>query len=331
MIHAKGISILAATGLTVLGLGTVASATVSLVFSPPAQTVAVGDVVSIEVYAVSSSSSQPFAATDVLVSWDSSFLNPISYSNAGAGYSWGNSGFLFPTLNGSLYDGNAEWSGERQLSGPFPIATSSGLKLTTLKMTAVAPTTGTSVSMPLTLSGRSTRVFDSVLPNTNILGSVSADAIVTILLPTTHVLGTLDLQDTLFGGAFTRNISGWVKQGTTTVSSFTVSGISGSTVAFSNSIPGNFTGAATLEFDGSSFLKRRIDIVLNNGTMNVGTVNLTNGDVDNSGEVDAADIDQAIFEFGSTSDTTADADVNGEVDAADIDIVIANFGAEDDS
>ncbi|MBL8060665.1 MAG: dockerin type I repeat-containing protein [Chthonomonas sp.] len=49
------------------------------------------------------------------------------------------------------------------------------------------------------------------------------------------------------------------------------------------------------------------------------------GDVDGSGEVDAADIDFVIAQFGSAN-PAADVDGSGEVDAADIDIVIANFG-----
>ncbi len=54
---------------------------------------------------------------------------------------------------------------------------------------------------------------------------------------------------------------------------------------------------------------------------------LTNGDVDGSGEVDAADIDEVIADFGQTSAwILSDVDGSGEVDAADIDIVIANFG-----
>lgn len=325
-----GTSFRSVCSLYVAMVSSLASASVNLVFLPASQTVAVGEIVSIEVYAFSTGSNQPFAATDVLVTWNSAFLNPISYTNAGAGYSWGNSGFLFPVLNTNLSDGNAEWSGERQLGGPFPTATPVGLKLTTLRMTAVSPTAGTPVSMPFALSGRNTRVFDPTIPNTNILGSVSSDALVTIVLPTTHVSGILHLQDTLFGSAFTRTISGTVKQGTVTVGSFSVAGINASSAAFLTSVSGSFTGPATLEFDGSSFLKRKLDIVLNNGTMNVGAVNLVNGDVDNSGEVDAIDIDQTVFEFGSLVNTDADVDVSGEVDALDIDIVIANFGSDDD-
>lgn len=311
-------------------MGTFAWGNVNLVFSPPSQTVAAGDQVSIAVYAVSDSPfDQAFAALDVLVGWDPTLLNPISYTNAGAGYAWGNSGFLFPTLNGNLNDGDAEWSGERQLGGPFPLATPAGLKLTTLKFTAVAPTPGTPVTMPATLSGRNTRVFHPSIPNTNILGLRSPDAIVTITLPATNISGNLFLQDTLFGSSFMRNIAGAVKQGTDTIGSFAVTGINSPTASFSVSIPGSYTGAATLEMDGSSFLKRKVAIVLNNGTMNIGTINLVNGDVDHSGEVDAVDVDQVILEFGSLVDTDADVDVTGEVDAADIDVVIANFGQED--
>ncbi len=51
------------------------------------------------------------------------------------------------------------------------------------------------------------------------------------------------------------------------------------------------------------------------------------GDVDGSQEVDAADIDNVIAQFGSTTPgIPEDVDGSGEVDAADIDIVIANFG-----
>ena len=59
---------------------------------------------------------------------------------------------------------------------------------------------------------------------------------------------------------------------------------------------------------------------------------LVNGDVDESGEVDAADIDAVIAAFGNTNPppTLVDVDGSGEVDAADIDLVIANFGATDE-
>ncbi len=108
------------------------------------------------------------------------------------------------------------------------------------------------------------------------------------------------------------------------------------TITLPATLPYALTNPIRFEVDGSSFLKRTI-----NGSVpvppsaaaiaiNLGTVNLQNGDVDGSGEVDAADIDEVIAAFGDVSSDDTDVDVSGEVDAADIDIVIANFGAVDE-
>ncbi len=148
--------------------------------------------------------------------------------------------------------------------------------------------------------------------------------------PSATLSGTLNLGDTTFGGSFSRTIVGTVKQGATTIGTITASGISASSVAFSGTVPATATGAATIEWDGSSFLLRKTNITLTGGNVAVGSVTLQNGDVDNSGEVDAADIDLVIANFGATTDITSDVDVSGEVDAADIDIVIANFGGVND-
>lgn len=59
----------------------------------------------------------------------------------------------------------------------------------------------------------------------------------------------------------------------------------------------------------------------------------TNGDTDNSDEVDAVDIDLVIADFGNVGSPTsiaADIDGSGEVDAVDIDVVISRFGAVGD-
>lgn len=68
--------------------------------------------------------------------------------------------------------------------------------------------------------------------------------------------------------------------------------------------------------------------VNSNGATNV-NFNPVNGDADDSGEVDAADIDAVIADFGGSGVMT-DMDGSLEVDAADIDIVIANFGSTDE-
>ncbi len=92
-------------------------------------------------------------------------------------------------------------------------------------------------------------------------------------------------------------------------------------------------GAFTIELDGGPYLKKTVALNLSGIGTTLAPISLVNGDVDASGEVDAADIDEVIANFGATFPSTGDADVDvdgsGEVDAADIDIVIANFGAVD--
>lgn len=139
--------------------------------------------------------------------------------------------------------------------------------------------------------------------------------------------GTMNLQDT---GAFSANrtMNYTVMQGTSSLASGTVVASSSST-AFSIPVPDSATGAATLVFDGSSFLRKTASLSLTGSSVAVGSVNIQNGDADNSGEVDAVDIDLVIADFGSLAVGNTDVDVSGEVDAVDIDIVIANFGGID--
>ncbi len=144
-----------------------------------------------------------------------------------------------------------------------------------------------------------------------------------------QVSGTLSLSDTSATFAFPRNISYEVVQGTLTVASGAVVANSPSS-PFNISLPSAVTGAVTIKWDGSSFLKRNTLASLTGSNQAIGNVVMQNGDVDASGEVDAADIDAVIADFGGTADSSNDVDVSGEVDAADIDIVIANFGGTDD-
>ncbi len=144
-----------------------------------------------------------------------------------------------------------------------------------------------------------------------------------------NLTGQLNLADTAFVSTFTRTITYTVKQGATTIGSGSVVA-DASDEGFSISVPASASGAATIEWDGSSFLLRKTAVTLTGSGVVVGSVSVQNGDVDNSGEVDAADIDEVIANFGATTNITSDVDVSGEVDAADIDIVIANFGGVND-
>jgi len=149
---------------------------------------------------------------------------------------------------------------------------------------------------------------------------------VSISVPLT---GNLILGDTAFSGASTRDIAYTVMQGTVTLSSGTVTATASSS-AMSILVPKSATGAAELVLDGSSFLKRKVALTLTGSSQAIGNATMQNGDVDGTGEVDAADIDQVIAAFGNMGDNVEDVDVSDEVDAADIDIVIANFGGMDD-
>ncbi len=111
-------------------------------------------------------------------------------------------------------------------------------------------------------------------------------------------------------------------------------------------------GTAIPGYDGPKFLSRMIPplnlppaprdsfyLPFQGATSNTGTqqpvIELYPGDIDESGEIDAADIDIVIANFGSVLggpgwDGGSDVDGSGEIDAADIDVVIANFGLTDD-
>lgn len=149
-----------------------------------------------------------------------------------------------------------------------------------------------------------------------------------------QVIGTLNLEDTVSSFAVPRPISYAITQGTVTVGSGTLNAKSPSRPLFVN-VAASVNGPATLVLDGSSFLKRRIDLTIVNGEAAVGAVTMANGDPDQTGEVDAADIDLVIANFGNTFPSLvgsgdSDVDCSGEVDAADIDIVIGSFGEIDE-
>ncbi len=153
--------------------------------------------------------------------------------------------------------------------------------------------------------------------------------------------GVIALQDVVAELAVDRTLTVSAFSGATLITSKLVTmSQASSTQSFTITLPATLPFALTnpvrFEVDGSSFLKRTINGSLpvppsvNPVAITLGSINLQNGDVDGSGEVDAADIDEVIAAFGDVSAADTDVDVSGEVDAADIDIVIANFGAVDE-
>ncbi|MCC7103136.1 MAG: hypothetical protein IT206_08675 [Fimbriimonadaceae bacterium] len=165
----------------------------------------------------------------------------------------------------------------------------------------------------------------------------SADLSCAIRVPGQNITGTVTLNDTVDAMALFRNVTIKLMQGNTELNSLfvTVNPNTATTSNFTVGAPASLTGPVTLVFDGSPYLKKNVTVNLSGSGADAGAVALQNGDVDNSTEVDAADIDQVITDFGQmwpggTGLASSDVDDSGEVDAADIDIVIANFGAMDD-
>ncbi|MBL8060842.1 MAG: matrixin family metalloprotease [Chthonomonas sp.] len=102
---------------------------------------------------------------------------------------------------------------------------------------------------------------------------------------------------------------------------------------------GDYTISVPSLVAGTGYLVRVSSLVwLRKSTPTIGAATISNlnfslfnGDADQSGEVDAADIDDVIAAFGGTGvgPTGGDLDGSGEVDASDIDVAIANFGQID--
>lgn len=164
---------------------------------------------------------------------------------------------------------------------------------------------------------------------------IAIDDVEYIPAPASQVIsGQIGLSDTgSFASGVTRRIRAEVRQGATLVAAHTFVA-SNPEPTFTIRVPQGLSGAATISFNGSSFLKRNRNVTLTGSNQSGVSTVLFNGDVDNSSEVDAADIDEVIASFGLTfpgpGNEDTDVDVSGEVDAADIDIVIANFGRVDD-
>ncbi len=161
------------------------------------------------------------------------------------------------------------------------------------------------------------------------LGQSSASTIV-MSQPLT---GTLQLSNTVGTFAVPVPISYKFLSGNTEVYAG-VAQISSASTSINLQVPMYLNGNYTLVIDGGPFLKVSGPASLSGTGLNFGTITLVNGDVDASGEVDAADIDLVIANFGQTfpggsGNANSDVDQSGEVDAADIDIVIASFGSVD--
>ncbi len=145
--------------------------------------------------------------------------------------------------------------------------------------------------------------------------------------------GTISFND-FVGSQAGRTVSVVVTAVGSTTPLFSGSTTLGASGTYSISVPGLAAGSYDLYFDGTPFLKKKRSLTWTASGASAVNASLVNGDSDNSGEVDAADIDLVIAAFGAVVgngnySVSVDVDGSAEVDAADIDIVIANFGSVD--
>lgn len=185
-------------GLTV-GLAFAASpvvANINLEFRPLAQTVFVTDTVELGLFAVSDDEGgQPLAAIDLIFAWDPDFLQLLDIDGTGA-VSLLASGFPLNdpfNLNEEVppQDGDGFYQALANFGSPVE-ATPEGALITTFLFEAIDETFETFVEM-LVFGGSpvgETVVWDGLIPNTNVTGSLGTAGITIIPEPATlYLLG----------------------------------------------------------------------------------------------------------------------------------------------
>ncbi len=172
-----------AGGLMAMVAASPARANINLELRPSFQSVFVGNTVSVDLYAVSDSAfSQSFAAVEVLLNWNTTYLSLLGADMTGSpmGIS---PGFALDNpygLNASLADGDAKWVGFAPF-GPPIAATTSGTFVVSFDFQALSATSPTTLINIPTFDmpnagggiGDSTKVYDGTIPNFLVTGTLS--------------------------------------------------------------------------------------------------------------------------------------------------------------
>ncbi len=160
----------------VAGLASKARANIDLEFRTTSSTTFVGDTFTVSLYGLSSSGPNQSSAGQVIVTWDTAFVQLAGLNTAGAP-SFLSSGFLGDPhgLNSSLTDGNAMWIFFAMPGSPFT-ATPAGALLMGFNFTALAPTSPTTLINIAATGGSPTGhtiMYDAFIPNPNITGTLT--------------------------------------------------------------------------------------------------------------------------------------------------------------
>jgi len=159
---------------------------VNLELRPPSQTVRVGNIANIGLYAVANTGvSEPVGQIRAVITWDPTFLELNGVTNDGP-YVWLFSGFQDDSaqdgLNLDFTDGDALYESLAQFSGPAT-ATPSGLLVTTLRFTALRTISSTPVSIVPQILSTETQVFNALPPGGGeVTGTLGSNTVTIICL-----------------------------------------------------------------------------------------------------------------------------------------------------
>lgn len=296
---------------------------VALDLQPDYQEVYVGQTVSIELWAVSETSTTEYtSAMDICLLWDPVYMNPLSFTNVGAGYSWFQSGFLYPGgPNASLSDGDAVWTAFASPGNPAPIPPA-GLKVTTFQFQSLAGTASTVLNIPPNVGPYTTVVYDGFIPNTPITGAIDPGAIVKII-PVATVYGNVDRQFYLGGAGMTGTLEFRDPNTLTVLHSRAITLDASGNYAATTVPVGTYDVALKLH----NWLRQVLeDVVITDPSTSGVNFTVVNGDANGDNSVDLIDLNWIMVNFGQTGQVMGNLNWDGQVDILDINIALVNFG-----
>lgn len=155
-------------------------ANINLEWRPLSQTVEVGDLIEIEIWAVSDSSAdQMFSALDVIISWDPNYLEFLGHTGCTGCPDWLLAGFLNDPygINEAFppQDGDGIFTALAPIGAPIA-ATPTGTPITVLQFTSLAMTGDNSVGF-LESAGSPTgytTIYDGAVPGLIVTGELGA-------------------------------------------------------------------------------------------------------------------------------------------------------------
>ncbi|MFQ5462547.1 MAG: hypothetical protein ACE5E5_07965 [Phycisphaerae bacterium] len=165
---------------------TAATANVNLEFRPATQTVTNNTIANVEVYAVSdNATNQAFGFVQVVFTWDQTVLELVG-QNANGPYNWFSIGFPSNGVNLPLVGGIPANDGDAVVAAlaqfepaPLPLATPSGLLVTTLQFKAIDTVVDTPVAIAPLIGGTATLVLDLPAGGVDVTGTLGPPALIT--------------------------------------------------------------------------------------------------------------------------------------------------------